>query len=75
MVSLEEMRKQYDISGLDRNDLLESPTEMFRNWFEKIEEYDTLEPNAMTLATASNSGKPTSENIMKTLLVFSKTNH
>ena len=51
MVSLEEMRKQYDISGLDRNDLLESPTEMFRNWFEKIEEYDTLEPNAMTLAT------------------------
>ena len=64
MVSLEEMRKQYDISGLDRNDLLESPTEMFRNWFEKIEEYDTLEPNAMTLATASNSGKPTSRIVL-----------
>ena len=53
MVSLEEMRKQYDIAGLDRSDLRESPTEMFRNWFEKIQEYDTLEPNAMTLATAS----------------------
>ena len=64
MVSLEEMRKQYDISGLDRNELLESPTEMFRNWFEKIEEYDTLEPNAMTLATASNSGKPTSRIVL-----------
>ena len=64
MVSLEEMRKQYDISGLDRKDLLESPTEMFRNWFEKIEEFDTLEPNAMTLATASNSGKPTSRIVL-----------
>ena len=64
MVSLEEMRKQYDISGLDRKDLLESPTEMFREWFEKIEEYDTLEPNAMTLATASNSGKPTSRVVL-----------
>ena len=37
---------------------------MFRNWFEKIEEYDTLEPNAMTLATASNSGKPTSRIVL-----------
>ena len=64
MVSLEEMRKQYDISGLDRKDLLESPTEMFRNWFEKIEEFDTLEPNAMTLATSSPSGKPTSRVVL-----------
>ena len=64
MVSLEEMRKQYDIAGLDRNDLRESPTEMFRNWFEKIQEYDTLEPNAMTLATASTSGKPTSRVVL-----------
>ena len=64
MVSLEEMRKQYDIAGLDRNDLRESPTEMFRNWFEKIQEYDTLEPNAMTLATSSPSGKPTSRVVL-----------
>ena len=64
MVSLEEMRKQYDISGLDRKDLLESPTEMFRSWFEKIEEYDNLEPNAMVLATSSVSGKPTSRVVL-----------
>ena len=30
------------IAGLDRSDLRESPTETFRNWFEKIQEYDTL---------------------------------
>ena len=64
MVSLEEMRKQYDIAGLDRKDLRESPTEMFRNWFEKIQEYDTLEPNAMTLSTASKTGKPTSRVVL-----------
>ena len=64
MVSLEEMRKQYDIAGLDRNDLRESPTEMFRNWFQKIQEFDTLEPNAMTLATSSPSGKPTSRVVL-----------
>ena len=64
MVSLEEMRKQYDIAGLDRKDLRESPTEMFRYWFEKIQEYDTLEPNAMTLSTASKTGKPTSRVVL-----------
>lgn len=64
MVSLEEMRKQYDIAGLDRKDLRESPTEMFRYWFEKIQDYDTLEPNAMTLSTASKTGKPTSRVVL-----------
>ena len=64
MVSLEEMRKQYEMNELSRSDLLESPTEMFRNWFEKIEDFDTLEPNAMTLATSSSSGKPTSRVVL-----------
>ena len=43
MVSLEEMRKQYDIAELNQNDLLESPTDMFRNWFEKIEDLEQIE--------------------------------
>ena len=64
MVGLEKIRKEYEMNELNRKDLLESPTEMFRNWFEKIEEFDTLEPNAMTLATASNGGKPTSRIVL-----------
>ena len=40
MVSLEEMRKQYEMNELNRSDLLESPTEMFRSWFEKIEDLE-----------------------------------
>ena len=64
MVSLEEVRKQYMIAGLDRNQLLESPTDMFRKWFEEIEDIKTLEPNAMILATASKKGKPSNRTIL-----------
>ena len=35
MVNLNDMRKQYNITELNRDDLLESPTDMFRTWFEK----------------------------------------
>ena len=64
MVSLEEVRKQYMVAGLDRNQLLESPTDMFRKWFEEIEDVKTLEPNAMILATASKKGKPSNRTIL-----------
>ena len=58
MVSLEEMRKQYTIDELNRDQLLENPTDMFRKWFEEVEALDDIEPNAMALATASDKGKP-----------------
>mgnify|MGYP001232636297 CR=1 FL=1 len=53
MVSLEKMRKQYTIDELNRDQLLENPTDMFRKWFEEVEALDDIEPNAMALATAS----------------------
>ena len=58
MVSLEEMRKQYEMNELNRSDLLESPTEMFRSWFEKIEDLNHIEPNAAILSTSTKKGKP-----------------
>ncbi len=58
------MRKQYNITELNRDDLLESPTDMFRTWFEKIENSDSNETNAMTLATASKKGEPTSRIVL-----------
>ena len=64
MVSLEEMRKQYDIAELNKNDLLESPTEMFRNWFEKIEDLEHIEPNAAILSTSTKKGKPSSRAVL-----------
>ena len=64
MVSLEEMRKQYEMNELNRSDLLESPTEMFRSWFEKIEDLNHIEPNAAILSTSTKKGKPSSRTIL-----------
>ena len=64
MVSLEEMRKQYDIAELNQNDLLESPTDMFRNWFEKIEDLEHIEPNAAILSTSTKKGKASSRAVL-----------
>ena len=64
MVSLEEMRKQYVMNELNRSDLLESPTEMFRTWFEKVEDLDHIEPNAAILSTSTKKGKPSSRTVL-----------
>jgi pyridoxamine 5'-phosphate oxidase len=64
MVNLNDMRKQYNIAELNRNDLLESPTDMFRDWFEKVENLDNIEVNAMTLATSSKKGEPSSRVVL-----------
>ena len=64
MVSLEEMRKQYDIAELNQNDLIESPTDMFRTWFEKIEDLEHIEPNAAILSTSTKKGKPSSRAVL-----------
>ena len=64
MASLEEMRKQYDIAELNRDDLLESPTEMFRSWFEKVEDLEHIEPNAAILSTSTKKGKPSSRTVL-----------
>lgn len=64
MASLEEMRKQYQMNELNRSDLLESPTEMFRAWFEKIEDLDNIETNAAILSTSTKKGKPSSRTVL-----------
>ena len=64
MTSLEEMRKQYEMNDLNRDDLLESPTEMFRTWFEKVEDLEHIEPNAAILSTSTKKGKPSSRTVL-----------
>jgi len=64
MVNLNDIRKQYNVAELNRSDLLESPTDMFRDWFEKVENLDNIEVNAMTLATSSKKSKPSSRIVL-----------
>ncbi len=56
---VEKLRKEYTLSGLHRKDLSADPFEQFKNWFEEsVRTAGEREPNAMTLATASQTGVP-----------------
>lgn len=52
------IRKDYVVDQLNREDLAENPIEQFRRWFQEVLQSDLAEPNAMALATASASGIP-----------------
>lgn len=53
------IRKEYENQGIVESSLLESPIEMFRQWYELAVEKSPgkwLEPNAMSLATSDGAG-------------------
>jgi len=58
MVFLESLRSNYALSGLHETDLLETPFQQFQLWLEQAIAAELPEPNAMTLATLSEQGKP-----------------
>jgi len=57
-------RVDYQTSELRRKDLVESPVEMFRIWFEQVEGIHPFESTAMTLSTTSKDGKPSSRVVL-----------
>ena len=57
-------RVDYRTSELRRKDLVESPVEMFRIWFEQVEGIHPFESTAMTLSTTSKDGKPSSRVVL-----------
>lgn len=58
------MRISYEIDRLNREDLLDDPLRQFESWFAEASEADILEPNAMTLATASADGTPSARMVL-----------
>ena len=52
------LRKQYGIFGLEREDLSDNPMEMFKKWFQEALDADIPEPNTMALATVDKDGHP-----------------
>jgi pyridoxamine 5'-phosphate oxidase len=64
-VNVGELRKEYTLSGLHRSDLSPDPFEQFRLWFEEsVRTAGDREPNAMTLATASQAGAPSARVVL-----------
>jgi pyridoxamine 5'-phosphate oxidase len=57
-MSLAEHRKDYSLAGLLEKDLARDPFRQFEKWFQEAEGAKVIEPNAMTVATATNDGRP-----------------
>lgn len=55
---LKNMRLSYEQDQLLESSINKNPFMQFRIWFDKVLEAKIIEPNAMTLATASKSGIP-----------------
>lgn len=56
---LAELRRDYKQAELNERDCAPRPLQQFERWFQDALRADILEPNAMTLATATPDGKPT----------------
>ena len=55
---LGEMRKDYRLQKLARNELDADPIVQFKKWFDQAKSSDVYEPNAMALASVGNQGNP-----------------
>lgn len=58
------MRREFESSGLNEEDLNQDPIIQFENWFQDARNAGILEPNAMSLATVDNTGQPTLRTVL-----------
>ena len=59
-----DMRESYHTDGLDESTIENNPIKLFKSWFNHAVKQDILEPNAMTLATADENGKPSARIVL-----------
>jgi pyridoxamine 5'-phosphate oxidase len=59
-----DQRSEYTRGELHRRDLKPSPFEQFSLWFEQARKSGIVEPNAMSLATASGDGRPLARTVL-----------
>lgn len=59
------LREDYRLFKLDRDDLLADPIQQFNQWFgEAMKADEIVEPNAMTLSTVSEKGLPSARIVL-----------
>jgi pyridoxamine 5'-phosphate oxidase len=58
------MRREYTREALAEADVDADPVVQFGRWFEQAERSGLLEPNAMTLATATPDGRPSARMVL-----------
>ena len=59
-----DLRQNYTLTGLTKADIDADPIKQFQAWFQQALDADVIEPNAMTLATATPEGKPTARIVL-----------
>lgn len=63
-MSIADLRKDYTLRSLTEQDVDPDPFRQFRQWFDQAIESQLLEPNAMTVATASKEGIPSARIVL-----------
>ena len=63
-MKLADLRQDYSLQSLEKTDVTLDPIEQFKRWFEEAIKSELLEPNAMTLATATTEGKPSARIVL-----------
>lgn len=63
-MNIQDLRISYDKGSLSRGELPDEPFGLFRAWLEDAKEAGILEPNAMTLATATKAGVPSARIVL-----------
>lgn len=56
--SLADMRREYTLNGLQRQDLDDSPFVQFERWLQDAVDAGVPDPTAMTVATVDSAGQP-----------------
>ena len=59
-----DLRKDYGQARLDESDVAADPMDQFTRWFEEALKAEVNEPNAMSLATVGEDGRPTSRIVL-----------
>jgi pyridoxamine 5'-phosphate oxidase len=59
-----QMRKSYEQAELDESQVRPLPIDQFQAWFDEAVHAQALEPNAMTLATVGEGGRPSTRVVL-----------
>lgn len=62
--TIADLRRSYTRATLDERDVDPDPLVQFRRWFQDALDATVLEPNAMTLATATPDGRPSARVVL-----------
>lgn len=63
-IPLSALRRNYALESLSETDVAPDPFVQFQNWFTEALNSQLIEPNAMTLATATKIGRPSARTVL-----------